>query len=151
MFMNNKILLLALISTFSSCSIFQNTKTITQDIDSSVIESNDVLQKFLGTYEIEVFNLPDGGDGKFSMKVTKEGDGLKTTFTTEEASQTIDIVGTQVEAGEITRLARDIAGGASGAKALQKLEKLPSGVKKVFGKLQESYIAEDDFWKITTF
>ena len=65
--------------------------------------------------------------------------------------QRLGIVGTQVEAGEITRLARDIAGGASGAKALQKLEKLPSGVKKVFGKLQESYIAEDDFWKITTF
>jgi len=99
MFMNNKILLLALIFTFSSCSIFQNTKTFTQDIDSSAIESNDVLQKFLGTYEIEVFNLPDGGDGKFSMKVTKEGDALKTTFTTEEASQTIDIVGTEVEEG----------------------------------------------------
>ena len=99
MFMNNKILLLALILTFSSCSIFQNTKTFTQDIDSSAIESNDVLQKFLGTYEIEVFNLPDGGDGKFSMKVTKEGDALKTTFTTEEASQTIDIVGTEVEEG----------------------------------------------------
>jgi len=65
--------------------------------------------------------------------------------------QRLGIVGTQVEAGEIARLTRDIAGGASGAKAIQKLEKLPSGVKKVFGKLQESYIAEDDFWKITTF
>ncbi len=65
--------------------------------------------------------------------------------------QRLGIVGTQVEQGEIARLTRDIAGGASGAKALQKLEKLPSGVKKVFGKLQESYIAEDDFWKITTF
>ena len=97
--MKNKFLLLAIIITFSSCSVFQKTKTFTQNIDSSVIESNDVLQKFLGTYEIEVFNLPDGGDGKFSMKVTKEGDGLKTTFTTEEASQTIDIVGTEVEEG----------------------------------------------------
>jgi hypothetical protein len=65
--------------------------------------------------------------------------------------QRLGIVGTQVEQGEIARLTRDIAGGASGAKALKKLEKLPSGVKKVFGKLQESYIAEDDFWKITTF
>ena len=65
--------------------------------------------------------------------------------------QRLGIVGTQVEQGEIARLTKDIAGGASGAKALQKLEKLPSGVKKVFGKLQESYIAEDDFWKITTF
>jgi len=65
--------------------------------------------------------------------------------------QRLGIVGTQVEAGEIARLTRDIAGGASGAKALDKLSKLPSGVRKTFGKLQESYIAEDDFWKITTF
>ena len=65
--------------------------------------------------------------------------------------QRLGIVGTQVEAGEIARLTRDIAGGASGAKALQKLEKLPTGVRKTFDKLQEAYIAEDDFWKITTF
>ena len=65
--------------------------------------------------------------------------------------QRLGIVGTQVEAGEIARLTRDIAGGASGAKALKKLEKLPSGLRKTFDKLQESYIAEDDFWKITTF
>ena len=63
----------------------------------------------------------------------------------------LGLVGTQVEAGEIARLTRDIAGGATGAKALDKLSKLPSGVKKTFGKLQEAYIAEDDFWKITTF
>jgi hypothetical protein len=65
--------------------------------------------------------------------------------------QRLGIVGTQVEAGEIARLTRDIAGGASGAKALQKLEKLPTGLRKTFDKLQEAYIAEDDFWKITTF
>jgi len=65
--------------------------------------------------------------------------------------QRLGIVGTQVEAGEIARLTRDIAGGATGAKALQKLEKLPSGLRKTFDKLQEAYIAEDDFWKITTF
>ena len=41
MFMNNKILLLALISTFSSCSIFQNTKTITQDIAENVISETE--------------------------------------------------------------------------------------------------------------
>ena len=58
MYMKNKILLLALIFTFSSCSIFQK-QTFTQDIDSSISESTDVFQKFIGTYEIEVFNLPD--------------------------------------------------------------------------------------------
>ena len=65
--------------------------------------------------------------------------------------QRLGIVGTQVEAGEIRRIARDIAQGATGSKAFDKLSKLPSGVKKVYGKLQESYIAEDDFWKIATF
>ena len=65
--------------------------------------------------------------------------------------QRLGIVGTQVEAAEIARLTRDIAGGATGAKALDKLSKLPSGLRKTFDKLQEAYIAEDDFWKITTF
>ena len=65
--------------------------------------------------------------------------------------QRLGIVGTQVEAGEIARLTRDIAEGATAAKAFDKLQKLPSGVRKTFGKLQEAYIAEDDFWKITTF
>jgi len=65
--------------------------------------------------------------------------------------QRLGIVGTQVEAGEIARITRDIAAGATGAKAFDKLSKLPSGVKKVYGKLRESYIAEDDFWKIATF
>ena len=65
--------------------------------------------------------------------------------------QRLGIVGTQVEAGEIARITRDIAGGATGAKAFDKLSKVPSGVKKVYGKLRESYIAEDYFWKIATF
>ena len=50
-------------------------------------------------YEIEVFGLPDGGDGKFSMKVSEESSGLKTIFTTEEANQSFDILGTEVEEG----------------------------------------------------
>ena len=53
----------------------------------------------VGNYAIQVFGLPDGGDGKFSMKVSKESSGLKTIFTTEENNQTIDILGTEVEEG----------------------------------------------------
>tara|TARA_A100001391_G_scaffold145793_1_gene103433 strand:- start:342 stop:719 length:378 start_codon:yes stop_codon:yes gene_type:complete len=40
--------------------------------------------------------------------------------------QRLGIVGTQVEAGEIARLTRDIAEGATAAKAFDKLQKLPS-------------------------
>ena len=56
--------------------------------------------------------------------------------------------------GRSARLVLDVfidPGGASDAKALDKLEKLPTDLRKTFdGKLQEAYIAEDDFWKITT-
>ena len=97
--MKNKILLLALVFTFSSCSIFQKTQTVSQDVETSTSEPEDSLQKFVGNYEIEVFGLPDGGDGKFSMKVSEESSGLKTIFTTEEANQSFDILGTEVEEG----------------------------------------------------
>ena len=80
-----------------SCSIFKTTNS--SSVLSNNVEKSNPVEKFIGEYEITAYDLPDGGDGKFSMKVTKEGDGLKTTFTTEEASQTIDIVGTQVEEG----------------------------------------------------
>ena len=94
--MKNKILLLALVLTFSSCSILQKTQTVSQNVETSTSEPEDSLQKFVGNYEIEVFGLPDGGDGKFSMKVSEESSGLKTIFTTEEANQSFDILGTEV-------------------------------------------------------
>jgi hypothetical protein len=63
----------------------------------------------------------------------------------------LGVVGTQPEALETIALTRDIQQGATGAKAFDKLSKLPAGVKKAYQKAQESYIAEDDFWKIVTF
>jgi len=97
--MKYKILLLVFIFTFSSCSILQKTQTISQNIETSINESEDLLQKFVGNYEIEVFGLPDGGDGKFSMKVSKESSGLKTIFTSEGANESFDLLGTEVEEG----------------------------------------------------
>ncbi len=97
--MKNKILLLALVFTFSSCGIFQKTQTVSQNTETSISEPEDLLQKFVGNYEFEVFGLPDGNEGKFSMKISKEEGSLKTIFTTEEASQSIDILGTEVEEG----------------------------------------------------
>ena len=63
----------------------------------------------------------------------------------------LGLTGTQVEVGETVRLAQDIAEGATGAKAFDKLSKAPEKLKKAFVKAQDTYIAEDDFWKIVTF
>ena len=52
--MKNKILLLALVLTFSSCSILQKTQTVSQNVGTSTSEPEDSLQKFVGNYEIEV-------------------------------------------------------------------------------------------------
>ena len=53
--MKNKILLLALVLTFSSCSVLQKTQTVSQNVETSTSEPEDSLQKFVGNYEIEVF------------------------------------------------------------------------------------------------
>ena len=95
--MKNKILLLSFILTLSSCSIFQKTQTISQDVESPASVTEDSTQKFIGNYEIEVFGLPDGSDGKFSMTITNEKNGLKTIFKTEEANQAFEILGTEIE------------------------------------------------------
>jgi hypothetical protein len=95
--MKNTILLLSFILTFSSCSILQKTQTISQDVESSASVKEDSAQKFIGNYEIEVFGLPDGSDGKFSMTISNDKDGLKTIFNTEEANQAFDILGTEIE------------------------------------------------------
>ena len=95
--MKNKILLLALVFTFSSCSIFQKTQTVSQSIEAPTSEPENSLQKFLGNYDIAVFGLPDGSDLKINMNVSKDGDGLKTVFTTDEANKGFDILRTEVE------------------------------------------------------
>lgn len=95
--MKNTILLLSFILTFSSCSILQKTQTISQDVKSPASVKENSAQKFIGNYEIQVFGLPDGSDGKFSMTISNDKDGLKTIFKTEEANQAFDILGTEIE------------------------------------------------------
>ena len=95
--MKNKILIFTLILTLSSCSIFQKAQTLSQDNSSSITEAEDPLQKFVGNYAIQVFGLPDGSDGKFSMEVSKEGNSLKTIFLSDEANLEFDVIGTEVE------------------------------------------------------
>ena len=95
--MKNKILLFVFIITFSSCSIFQKTQTVSQNVETSTSEPEDSLQKFVGNYDIAVFGLPDGSDLIVAMSVSKNGDGLTTVFTSDEANQGFEILRTEVE------------------------------------------------------
>tara|TARA_B000000565_G_scaffold197030_2_gene151040 strand:+ start:513 stop:932 length:420 start_codon:yes stop_codon:yes gene_type:complete len=95
--MKNKILIFTLILTLSSCSIFQKAQTLSQDTSSSITDAEDPLQKFVGNYAIQVYGLPDGSDLEIEMTISKEGDGLKTVFLSDQANQGYDILGTEVE------------------------------------------------------
>ena len=95
--MKNKILLFVFIITFSSCSIFQKTQTVSQNVETSTSDPEDSLQKFVGNYDIAVFGLPDGSDLIVAMNVSKSGDGLTTVFTSDEANQGFEILRTEVE------------------------------------------------------
>ena len=91
--MKNKIFILTFFLTFSSCSIFQKTQTVSQNI-----ESEDSIQKFIGVYDIKVFGTPEG-DLELKINVSKDGDGLKSSFESEEVANAFDITGTEIDQG----------------------------------------------------
>lgn len=91
--MKNKIFILTFFLTFSSCSIFQKTQTVSQNI-----ESEDSIQKFIGVYDIKVSGTPEG-DLELKINVSKDGDGLKSSFESEEAANAFDITGTEIDQG----------------------------------------------------
>ena len=91
--MKNKIFILTFFLTFSSCSIFQKTQTVSQNI-----ESEDSIQKFIGVYDIKVFGTPEG-DLELKINVSKDGDGLKSCFESEEVANAFDITGTEIDQG----------------------------------------------------
>ena len=108
-----------------------------------------------------------GGKGALSDAYALTGKRLFGTITEEQQRayrnyKRLGIVGTQTEIGETLLLQKDLVRGelegmgtAVGAKAYRKLSDLPGssirGLKKVYGKLQDTYVAEDDFWKMVTF
>ena len=94
--MKNKILFLALVFTFHLV-VFFKTQTVSQNVETSTSEPEDSLQKFVGNYDIAVFGLPDGSDLIVAMNVSKNGDGLTTVFTSDEANQGFEILRTEVE------------------------------------------------------
>ena len=91
--MKNKILLLALILTFSSCRSF-----ISDTVNENQAETSlDEVTKFIGKYDITVFGLPDVGELALIMNVTRDGDELKTEIEEGEQESGLDILKTEIE------------------------------------------------------
>ena len=75
--MRNKIIILLLLLTFSSCSIFKTSQTLTEKkinetATNDKVVSADIYQKFLGDYNLEVIGIP-GDYGSLKMKVSRDG------------------------------------------------------------------------------
>ena len=108
-----------------------------------------------------------GGKGALGDAYALTGKRLFGTITEEQQRayrnfKRLGIVGTQTEIGETLKLTDDLVRGelegkgtVIAGKAYKKLYDLPGttirGLKGVYGKLQSTYIAEDDFWKMVTF
>ena len=108
-----------------------------------------------------------GGEGVLGDAYKLTGKRLFGTITKAEKEtfrnyKRLGIVGTQTEIGETMKLTDDLIkaeidgkGSKIVGKAYKRISNLPDsgirGLKKVYGKLQDTYIAEDDFWKIVTF
>ena len=96
--MKNKILLLALILTFSSCGVFISVTDIGSTVNEIQVETSlDEVTKFIGKYDITVFGLPDVGELGLIMNVTRDGDELKTEIEEGEQESGLDVLKTEIE------------------------------------------------------
>ena len=96
--MKNKLLLLALTLTFSSCGIFKTTnapKVSSAEVEE--VKEIDSTAKFIGKYDITVFVLPDVGELGLIMNVTRDGDELKTEIEEGEQESGLDVLKTEIE------------------------------------------------------
>ena len=96
--MKKKIILFCALLLFNSCGIFIQVQNSNEKV-SKDLSITDNESKFIGDYDIEVFNLPDQRDGKFKMTIEKDGNELKTTFNDPESAKEFDILDTEVEDG----------------------------------------------------
>ena len=97
-----------------------------------------------------------GGQGVLGQAYDLTGKRLLGTMTKADDAlyqrlRRLSVVDSSVIKGENVRLLNDLRGGETGANVMRKLADL-GGKKgqKVFGKLQDAYVAEDDFWKIVS-
>jgi|TARA_B110000483_G_C18092059_1_gene502401 hypothetical protein len=96
--MKNKILLLALILTFSSCGVFISVTDTGSTVNEIQVETSlDEVTKFIGKYDITVFGLPDVGELGLIMNVTRDGDELKTEIEEGEQESGLDVLKTEIE------------------------------------------------------
>ena len=66
---------------------------------SQVAESTNPNEKFLGTFEFQIFDLPMGGDVIMSLTVKEDEDGLTSVFESisGELAEGIVVNGTEIE------------------------------------------------------
>ena len=97
--MKNKLLLLALTLTFSSCGIFKTTnapKVSRAEVEE--VKEIDSTAKFIGKYDITVFGVPDVGELELIMNVTRDdGNELKTEIEEGEQESGLDVLKTEIE------------------------------------------------------
>ena len=97
-----------------------------------------------------------GGQGVLGQAYDLTGKRLLGTMTKADDAlyqrlRRLSVVDSSVIKGENTRLLNDLRGGETGAKVMRKLSDLGGKkLQKGFAKLQDAYVAEDDFWKIVS-
>ena len=104
--MKLKILVLSFLLMLTSCSIFKTSQIITENntvetASNDEVVTDNIYQKFLGDYNIEILGIPTGDDGSLTMKVSMDGDVLKSEYTGDsiEAASWAIIKSTEVEDG----------------------------------------------------
>ena len=95
--MRNKIIIIGLFLSFSSCGIFIITDTSSQQTATvKEVAEVDSSEKFIGTYELTAYGIPGLGDIDYQMVVSKNESGLKTSFN-EQTYTTMEVLSTTID------------------------------------------------------
>ena len=98
--MRNKIIIVGLLLTFSSCGIFIVADTSSkQTTYVKEVAEVDSTEKFIGTYDFTVFGVPSVGELPVNMDLTRDGDKLKAEFIDDGNETGFNILNTEVEEG----------------------------------------------------
>ena len=96
--MRNKIIIVGLLLTFSSCGIFIVADTSSkQTTYVKEVAEVDSTKKFIGTYDFTVFGVPSIGELPVNMNVTRDDDKLKSEFIDEGNEIGFNIISTEIE------------------------------------------------------
>ena len=96
--MRNKIIIVGLLLTFSSCGIFIVADTSSkQTTYVKEVAEVDSTEKFVGTYDFTVFGVPSIGELPVNMNVTRDDDKLKSEFIDEGNEIGFNIISTEIE------------------------------------------------------